>query len=1175
MLDILKRFCSDNSTNNGLLLVDMPTGAGKTHFVINYIYNHFEEFSKDGRKLIFVTSLKKNLPINDLRKLFEDSGRSDFDKNVLFLDSNADCLINNFEKVKASIPSDFKEADLFRKINDNIQTINIYKKRLEGKKQETPNEDDFEGLFYLAQKAKETITDELEPRFRRFIESKINRDSEGKRRTKLQKKKLVATELQWVSQLYEAVNTDDATVLFMSLDKFLARNSTIIEPSYVMANSKMVRNAIIFIDEFDACKEVILKNNIDNGIRDRISLLGLFRLIHGGLKNTFTTKLMKPSKELSEEIQEKQRKKTPHELVENLRVIAEQIYSDYSISYFHKLKSVEQKTSFLFQDFKFLTIFDEKDYDKDKPKKEIAIEKNDDEKLNFISIIEADEERSDEDRNLFMLLKRLRSFIEYFAKGVGFIATNYMNNKRKDFADYNYEAAIRTVLAECNIDGRNANYITNLILNSKKGKITKINDLKNDFDSSIYQKGFRYYSLMDADEFDTQSKIEMIDCNESPEKFIIKLASNGKVVGISATATLPTVTGNFNIQYLKEKLGNRYINLTAGESKRIKDYFEHEIIKDYSNVNINLQSIAVNEVNYLTELGELFSDDTTRQQISERLHDLVGKDEYKTMRYVKVFAAMKSFLINEKISSFLCLMNIKAARYKNDFNLDFLRDVFDIFKAYHHASANKCYIRTLDGNLDAFESRKKKLHEELKRGNKIFVLSTYQTLGAGQNLQYQMPEDFYDFVKINDLKYANKNLKDFDGIYLDNPTNVFVNISSEVLDEREFIRFLYHIKFLQYSGQISPLNANIMVRRGFNIFQKKQNKGIKSPECKSIDLHYSRIILQAIGRICRSGVKNSEILICYDESIIKHLANVADEYSKRLLNPEFKKLLEAAGRSGVYDDVEYQEAINAAENIAAANQTEIDAILNNAQRVGAWSYASKENWQALRELVLKYPFINEDNENKGYSIYIRLPKRERGYFYNQDAKTRHIQISFSEKINASETFVGEKACRLPELMDVPGVKEYFVKKGYATKFEPSDYMISPTIFTNIYKGALGEAIGKFLLESHGIVESLQDIEELHMFEKFDYRWNDVYVDFKHWDDVYSYKDNEKELDKIANKLKACNGRKAVIVNILSSSADYKIYSHGDILVVPYLYDLASKKVSIDNLNIIKTFISKD
>ena len=54
------------------------------------------------------------------------------------------------------------------------------------------------------------------------------------------------------------------------MDKFLSLNSTIVEPSTMLYNSDLIEDAVIFIDEFDATKETVLKNIIQNGLRDRV-----------------------------------------------------------------------------------------------------------------------------------------------------------------------------------------------------------------------------------------------------------------------------------------------------------------------------------------------------------------------------------------------------------------------------------------------------------------------------------------------------------------------------------------------------------------------------------------------------------------------------------------------------------------------------------------------------------------------------------------------------------------------------------------------------------------------------------------------------------------------------------------------------------------------------------------
>lgn len=69
MNNILEQYCL-NEKSNGLILLSMPTGFGKTYNVLNFIYNHYQEFNAQGRKILFITNLKKNLPVYSLKKRF-------------------------------------------------------------------------------------------------------------------------------------------------------------------------------------------------------------------------------------------------------------------------------------------------------------------------------------------------------------------------------------------------------------------------------------------------------------------------------------------------------------------------------------------------------------------------------------------------------------------------------------------------------------------------------------------------------------------------------------------------------------------------------------------------------------------------------------------------------------------------------------------------------------------------------------------------------------------------------------------------------------------------------------------------------------------------------------------------------------------------------------------------
>lgn len=71
MKEIIKRFCEEN-TSNGLLLLQMPTGFGKTYQMIGYLFEVLKR-TDTSKKYFYLTSLKKNLPYGQLEKLCKDN----------------------------------------------------------------------------------------------------------------------------------------------------------------------------------------------------------------------------------------------------------------------------------------------------------------------------------------------------------------------------------------------------------------------------------------------------------------------------------------------------------------------------------------------------------------------------------------------------------------------------------------------------------------------------------------------------------------------------------------------------------------------------------------------------------------------------------------------------------------------------------------------------------------------------------------------------------------------------------------------------------------------------------------------------------------------------------------------------------------------------------------------
>ncbi|WGV25469.1 DEAD/DEAH box helicase family protein [Halotia branconii] len=121
MEQILNEYCKQ--INPGLLLLSRPTGSGKTYTVLNFIYSNYEEFAAQNIKILFITNLKKKLPIDELKERFIADGKEDeFEKYVLFIDSNTDTVLKNLLTIDDEIPDQFK-TEIYKKLKSHIEIL--------------------------------------------------------------------------------------------------------------------------------------------------------------------------------------------------------------------------------------------------------------------------------------------------------------------------------------------------------------------------------------------------------------------------------------------------------------------------------------------------------------------------------------------------------------------------------------------------------------------------------------------------------------------------------------------------------------------------------------------------------------------------------------------------------------------------------------------------------------------------------------------------------------------------------------------------------------------------------------------------------------------------------------------------------------------------------------------
>ena len=1127
MEEILNEYCKQSTS--GLLLLSMPTGSGKTYNVIKFIYSNYKEFATQKRKIIFITNLKKNLPIEELREHFIVNGnRDEFKDYVLFIDSNYQTVINNLLAIDDEITEQFK-TETFVRLKSYIKIFN---------NNQLPQS--------LKSTIEKEIREDIEPAFREFIKRTLNENF----KTKQARLSAIKNnqEYQWIGKLYPAVFTDEKTVLFLSMDKFIAKNTTLVEPSYYFYE-RLINKSVIFIDEFDTTKESVLNNIIKSGLRHRVDILDLFLNIHNHLMQNECPEGLLRESEWRKQKSAGKNWLSLREQIESFRDKAEHIFNTYKLQ--HTCKSHKDfstnKRNFLFYDYQFHNVLDRR--------KRIEIIEDSQNLTNWIQAFDFTTKTTGVD--IHSLLRDIAGFLTYFQTGIGYLAENYRHLKEEDDSiqeAFPLESAVKTVLNHFRLDSKDVEFLTSNIiegdlpygLRTDKGSIQR---------QGFYDTGFRYHDIVDSDEHDTLSKIYMFNFSRTPEYFLAGLCSKAMVVGISATAGLYTNIGNYDIEYLKSRLGDSFIRLKHDALVKLKNaYFE--LTKGYAQVEIKTKFIEVNsQKEAIEKLERLLEDKVAANHLWNTLQYKISDDkqyrEFVFSRYVKALSVWKYFLDNPDCHGFLCFFN-KIPKPKDlDFDLDILHEYAELLLDGNKESISNCVSETIVVLSGVeFEEKKAQILNDLKNNKRRFIISSYQISGVGQNLQFSIPDSIKP-IHINGL--PKQGCMDINGIYLDNPTNLLVNISKEKIEDDEFIKYIFQLEFLVQNGAISLNTFRSKLDEAFKRYLGGSNK-VKHDfknlyNTNAYSRYVNKIVIQAVGRICRTNMKASTIHILADTVIRKHLTGFCLPEDVIPIR-EYTALLKSVDES-----TKQSEDLIEIQNRASNRSNQTSAYIRR-QLSTPWTSQSVKAWQELREQVLIQPAVEKEPEcnPKWNPIYLKLRKPASSYIYSQTDDYEDIEVFFSNEYGKKEVKeVSEKFAHLPDLMKIDILLKLFTDSGWATTFPESELMLTPPMFNNIYKGALGEVCGKHIFDKLLNINLLElQVDE---FERFDFKTDaNIYVDFKFWNDLVAVQADDLII-KIRAKMATVRAERVFVINILgSSNTIFHPYISSDrkIIEVPYL-----------------------
>ena len=1166
------------SEKKGLVEIPLPTGFGKTHAVMQAISMMTERETgafPGVKKIIFTTTLKKNLPVEKLKDYY----KGDFDKEVLLLKSNVDSLIDFHANGGLSkIPEKFKDDAFYKMVKrlDHLKTLQAKKEK---------SSDDFEFIQELKEHANED-----EQVFRKHIRSILRENF----RTSVEQKKAIKkrSEFQWIGELYPYIFIDDKKVIFMSMRKLLSGLSPLAGSGNSLLTEEFLNGSILFIDEYDATKKDVKDEIIEEQLRERLDLIRVFRSVHSALHSERFSNDLLDVLHMDDY--------TLQKFYESIIIHANELYERFhlGLSYRQEDGLVDRKKNFLFYDSQFQTILEKGKYtifaQEDKARHRMSITKG--------------ESDSSIDGNVAIqdLLRKVDAFMKRFSYFIWRWANAYMikeNSKRTE-----RKAKDGIDLDMMTVDNAAYSIIDKFLSDRQEKRIIFSYYSKMNMQAmrdgqrlpySYFANGFTMFELEDNDANNDDTMMSMVKIKDTPESIMAFIAENALVFAISATAAIPSATGNYCRDYLKDVLKDKFHSLPE-EDAGLTDYIRKELEtrnEPYRNeIGIEVSDVPEDEELIKERLINCFADKESAKLCLNKIEfetSELGEEKcsYYANKYMRLAYVVRLFA-NQKDQQ--TLLYLGKALPKDSDGSTLKKNVLDYIIEMANIDAGLKGLNMIQPAIltsSNFDETKEQICERLKNGEKLIIFSSYQTVGAGQNLQYPVNESYRDNVVTLPHSYNyEKEERDIDSIYLDDITYLTENIND--IKHFDIKRNMYHLmQVMECFGnyEISVEAKRELVKAGFNSLQNILPKcNVSLNDAQSIKFHVTRDVIQAVGRMGRTCLRNKHISIYIYEKVLRQLDynTLMAEFNSEEVKAIGKKLKTKEVTACI--DNQLQLAMLRANTISIQVSGKILSTVKRNFK-GEWSDNDMRLWKELRELVLKHPTANEedlaDDDLRAYYINGLQPLSKYLFSVNNNSyRNIHVWFADEDSFRKSKQIIkdengrlvvhkcSEDDARLQMLLNIKGIREMFQKRGYAEHFQTKKYIMSPALYTNIYKGALGEVCGRYIIENSTSLK-LKEIQDGNQFEYFDYRIEDypnVYIDFKHWKiSSAPYNDKDAIMTEIRSKMDKIGAQRVYIVGILKDSESIANISADErIVTIPYLVD-ENAKIARNMLKFIK------
>lgn len=1077
--------------NNGLSIIDAATGYGKTFQARRFIAENMNE-----RKFIFLVPQKKLfLNINEKNEFLEI-----VKKNLSYepIICEITPTIDTFKKYFLSISSD----DIFAKIENKDKIRKIIIAMNESKNNEYTQ-------LFIENFNKEEI--QFRHRLIKILKSKSafkkNKECEGLEAYNKQAIISFFNDYDWIEKLYPSVLLPYANFIQMTIQKAYFPIDTLWFGHHEISNNydQVFKDFIVFIDEFDATKEALQEIIISNiTSKERVNLFKTIKYIYNSISNICSKKV------LPKDFYGQRKEEICNEINEFYKKLKEG-YEKYNLKGTLKFIHNEKKDRFLFRDKKVIDVT---------KNKELVLKYNEEDNVNYVELFTSNSNDVSLEKVCDFIFDELKEFTILIAR----ISKNYfeyIKNLHKG-EDYSLLEIISSIVTELNIGQMAEEYFINQVYQY----LTFTMKLKKNIDGDFLDFGFQYFCMENDFAHDLSTDVYYYHFNELPEHFVLGIACKNIVIGLSATATLKTYVKNYDVNFLCKKLGNSFIQINKEEIDLLSKDFEQN---EKTNINIEYfnNQKQINTISIFKEMLSKIDLYYERIQWSEifKNDSIYGKKSYRLQTYYNLLEVFKKYC-EFKIHGMICFLNFKIDDTEEiEFN-----KLSEALVAFSEEKGHKCRVFALDSKK--FDDEYNNVKSYLKQEN-VFIISTYKTLALGKNLQYKTLDD---------------EEKDLDGIYLDDVSYILPSVEEK--NEKSLAEYLYAIEYLKSELIVNKYsNFQKYITEGFKKYLTgKGTLSIEHDAIKAKDAIVSKYAIQSIGRICRTKNKSKQIYIYMHQDIKESLSRKKEELLSRMLNYEFRSIL---NKLDIIEEEEMPEYTIENNYNNSKSHFKITYLSYN-----WWTNLKRKEWIELREQVLKFPTKLTNNHYRIYYCQFKNPINKYRYqtIRLSDNKLKFYNITETDISTNYSNIVSCESSRLKEMLKSKYVYDYFVKHNYAIDFEKGIYIINPVTFQRIYKGAVGEVAARAILEGKGL--TLKEIKDNKHFEKFDYYYGSIFYDMKNWNENFTQQKDEL-LKKITKKAIKCGAKRVFIINVLKNN--YKD-NHGTtfdekiIYEIPWLYD---------------------